>query len=69
MQKGQSLGFAADQFLRYYFDVASFLTPTRINNLTLTFLEQPLILASAEGRVTGAGGGWDWGTFMCTLVV
>lgn len=68
MQKGQSLGFAADQFLRYYFDVASFLTPTRINNLTLTFSNSsdPRL---AEGRVTGAGGGWDWGTFMCTLVV
>jgi beta-mannosidase len=57
---GAYLGFANDQFLRTSFPVASFLSASGPNTLSVTIStsRDPRL---SEGRVTGAGGGWDWG--------
>ena len=60
LPQGQPLGFAADQFLRYSFVVTNYLISAGPNNISLVFSNSsdPRL---AEGRITGAGGGWDWG--------
>lgn len=57
---GHYLGFAADQFLRYSFPVQQYLDPTGVNTLAVT-IQPGADKRLDEGRVTGAGGGWDWG--------
>lgn len=59
--QGVPLGFAADQFLRYTFIVTDVLISAGLNNLSLAFSNSSDPRLS-EGRITGAGGGWDWGT-------
>ena len=58
--QGIPVGFAADQFLRYSFTVTDILYSTGNNNISLTFSNSSDERLS-EGRITGAGGGWDWG--------
>ena len=54
------LGFVANQYVRYSFPVQQLLKPAGLNSLQLTFHRgsDPRLV---EGRITGAGGGWDWG--------
>lgn len=57
---GVYLGFVADQFLRYSFPVQSLLSPAGLNSLSIV-ISNSTDPRLTEGRITGAGGGWDWG--------
>ena len=56
---GVPLGAVQDQFLRYNFELGAVLVPGS-NTLSITFgtSRDP---RNAEGRFSGASGGWDWG--------
>ena len=55
---GQYLGYAADQFLRYTWDVSGVVRPG-VNTLTVTFptFSDP---RNCEQRWMSCSGGWDW---------
>lgn len=56
---GQYLGYAADQFLRYDWDVTGILKAGTTNTLTVTF---PTFndARNSEERWMSCSGGWDW---------
>jgi hypothetical protein len=59
---GVAIGAVADQFLRYAFPLPAGLLRPRGNELAVVFAtsRDP---RNAEGRFSGASGGWDWGEF------
>ena len=62
---GKPLGIAADQFLRYTFDVTSIIAAVDANaEHTLNVSFDPMI--DVDGRFAACTGGWDWAPYSHT---
>lgn len=61
---GKTLGYTADQFLRYTYDISSAVKPTG-NVITVSFPSSS-DARNAEERWMSCSGGWDWAPYSTT---